>query len=51
MAYCISEKTKTQRYTFGIAWIDNVGYEDLPVKGEHDRDVETWYAADPSYCL
>ena len=32
---------------FGIAWIDNVGWDD-PVDGHNNRDVETWYGADPT---
>ena len=46
MAYLISTKTKTECYTFGIAWIDNVGWND-PIDGDNDRDAETWYGADP----
>ena len=39
--------TKTETYTIGIAWIDDVGlYDD---GGE--RDVQTWFGADPTLCL
>ena len=51
MEYVISDSTKTQKYTFGIAWIDDVGYDDTVADGKRDRGVETWYAADPSYYL
>ena len=46
MAFRIGTKTKTECYTFGIAWIDNVGWDD-PIDEDNDRDVETWYGADP----
>ena len=46
MAYLIRTKTKTECYTFGISWIDNVGWNDL-IDKDNDRDVETWYGADP----
>ena len=45
MSFLINTDTKTERYTFGIAWIDNVGWDD-PIDG-NARDVETWYGADP----
>ena len=50
MAYLIHENTQTDHYTFGIAWIDNVGWND-PVDDNNDRDVETWYGADPTLAL
>ena len=50
MAFLIGEKTKTERYVFGIAWIDGVGWDD-PVDEGHDRDAETWYGADPTLAL
>lgn len=50
MAFLIDENTKTENYTFGIAWIDNVGWDDLTGKSS-DRDVETWYGADPTLAL
>ena len=50
MAYLISTKTKTECYTFGISWIDNVGWND-PIDKDNDRDVETWYGADPVLML
>ena len=33
------EETKTTKYVFGIAWIENVTTE---------NDVQTWYGADPT---
>lgn len=37
--YVIWPFTKTQRYVFGIAWIENP---------DETRDVQTWYGADPT---
>ena len=41
--YCVLYKimryTKTTKFVFGIAWIDNVTAE---------NDVQTWYGADPT---
>lgn len=48
MAYVIMPETKTEKYSFGIAWIDDVGWDD-PIDDEHDRDVQTWFAADPRF--
>ncbi|WP_373724974.1 hypothetical protein [Bacteroides heparinolyticus] len=50
MAYIIMPETKTEKYVFGIAWIDDVGWDD-PIDDEHDRDVQTWFAADPTLAL
>lgn len=50
MAYIIMPETKTERYVFGIAWIDDVGWDD-PIDDEHNRDVQTWFAADPGMAL
>ena len=50
MSYLIFPNTQTERYVFGIAWIDNVGWDD-PIDDENDRDVETWFVADPSFRL
>lgn len=50
MAFLIGPDTKTQEYEFGIAWIDDVGWDD-PIDEENDREVETWYAADPTLAL
>lgn len=37
--YEILPFTKTERYVFGIAWIENP---------DETRDVQTWYGADPT---
>lgn len=50
MSYLIIPETKTEQYVFGIAWIDNVGWDD-PIDNEHNRDVQTWFAADPTLAL
>ena len=47
MAYLIEKHTKSNKYVFGVAWIDNVGGED-EIDNENDRDVQTWFAADPT---
>ena len=47
MSYLIGESTKTESYVFGISWIDDVGWDD-PIDDNNDRDVETWYGADPT---
>lgn len=47
MAYLIAKNTKTTKYVFGIAWIDNVGWDD-EIDEENNRDVQTWFAADPT---
>lgn len=39
VSYLILEETKTTKYIFGVAWIDNVTAE---------NDVQTWYGADPT---
>lgn len=50
MAYIIFEETKTDKYVFGISWIDGI---DLPIKTEENlsRDNQTWSAADPNLRL
>ena len=49
MSFLINANTKTEHYTFGIAWIDNVGWDD-PIN-DNGRDVETWFGADPTLAL
>ena len=49
MSFLIDANTKTEQYTFGIAWIDNVGWDD-PID-DNGRDVETWFGADPTLAL
>lgn len=50
MAYVIMPETKTEKYIFGRAWIDDVGRDD-PIDDEHNRDIQTWFAADPTLAL
>lgn len=50
MSFLIDKKTRTEHYVFGIAWIDNVGWDD-PIDDNNDRDVETWFGADPTLAL
>ena len=50
MAFLIGADTKTERYVFGIAWIDHVG-RDVPADERKRRDFETWYGADPAIAL
>lgn len=40
MSYIVLENTRGNEYTFGIAWIDSVN--------DIDRDIQTWFAADPT---
>ena len=49
MSYLILSSTKTNQYVFGIAWIDDVGWND-PIN-DNNRDVQTWFAADPTLSL
>ena len=49
MAFLLDTNTKTEHYVFGIAWIDNVGWDDSI--DDNDRGVETWYGADPALSL
>ena len=50
MEYHIEIYTKTEQYVFGIAWIDDVGWDD-PINDEDNRNVETWFGADPTLAL
>lgn len=50
MSYLILKETKTTRYVFGIAWIDNVGWDD-EYEEKCDRSIQTWFAADPILSL
>ena len=51
LSYLVLKETKTEKYYFGVSWIDDVGYEDPINNDEHDRDVETWYGSDPSFLM
>ena len=37
MSFLIDANTRTGHYTFGIAWIDNVGWHDL-IDESNDRE-------------
>lgn len=50
MSFLIDTNTNTKRYTFGISWIDNVGWDDSTDEN-NDREIETWYGADPTLPL
>ena len=50
MSYHIKSNTVTKNYIFGISWIDNVGWDD-PIDDENNRDVETWFGADPTMAI
>lgn len=47
MSYRVLEKTVECEYVFGIAWIDKIFDEAEEI--DHDRDVQTWLAADFTY--
>ena len=40
VSYSILSDTKTQKYVFGISWIENYTVE---------NEVQTWYGADPTF--
>lgn len=51
LSYVILEETKTTEYLFGIAWIDDLAY-DAPLTDEwSNRDIQTFFGADPSFEL
>lgn len=50
MAYFIKAYTKSEKYMFGIAWINDVGWND-PINNGDNRDIETWFGADPTLSL
>lgn len=47
MAYLILPETKTQSFSFGIAWISGVPEPDA----DNPRDVQTCFAADPGIAV
>lgn len=51
MSYIILEDTTTDKYIFGIAWIDDVGYDDPFLNTGHDRANETYFGAEPDIRL
>ena len=50
ISYLVFPGTKTEQYVFGIAWIDDIGWND-PVHCLRKRGIETWYGADPTLPL
>ena len=50
MSFLISSDTKTERYVFGIAWINDVGWDE-PIEKNNYRENETWFGADPTLSL
>ncbi|MBE6835992.1 MAG: hypothetical protein E7515_07075 [Ruminococcaceae bacterium] len=48
MAYSILPQTKTQKYVFGIAWINEIGSEK---DKDGKRDIQTWFGADPTISM
>ncbi len=50
MQYVILPATQTQKYVFGISWIDNI---DIDVQSEEmiARDTQTWFGADPTLSI
>ena len=46
MVYIILPNTKTEQYTFGVSWINDVGWDDI-IDNQNDRDTQTWFGADP----
>lgn len=38
VAYLVLQKTKTEKFVFGVAWLNNCTEE---------NDVQTWFGADP----
>ena len=51
MAYITLEETKTDKFTFGISWIDDVGFNDTLTSENQKRDTETWFGSDPELAL
>lgn len=51
MAYIVLEETKTDKYIFGISWIDDVGWDDPRTEEYQKREIETWFGADPNFNL
>lgn len=47
VGYELLKSTKTCDFVFGLAWIDKV-YDDLEGSLDAERDIQTWYAADPT---
>ena len=50
MQYIILSETRTQKYTFGICWIDKIDIDDQS-REMIARDTQTWFGADPTLCI
>ena len=50
MSFLLDANTRTKNYVFGIAWIDNVRWDES-IDDNDNRDVETWFGADPTLAL
>ena len=50
MQYVVLPETETQKYTFGICWIDKIDIDDQS-KEMISRDTQTWFGADPTLCI
>ena len=50
MQYVILSETQTQKYTFGICWIDKIDIDDQSEE-MMSRDTQTWFGADPTLCV
>ena len=51
MSYITDNTTKTNTFSFGIAWINDIGWDD-PLDDYHQsRANETWFGADPTMML
>ena len=50
MQYIILPKTQTQKYIFGICWIDKIDIDDQSEE-MIARDTQTWFGADPTLCV
>lgn len=50
MQYVVLPETQTQKYVFGISWIDNI---DIDIQSEEmiARDTQPWFGADPTLCI
>ena len=47
MQYVVLPKTQTQKYIFGICWIDQIDIDDQSEE-MISRDTQTWFGADPT---
>ena len=51
MAYIIEPLTKTEDYVFGIAWIDDIGWDDEFGEARWARSSQTAFGADANMCI